>query len=116
LAEGRNCEAAVILQLASLSVRAGDEAAFERAFAKAEPILRDAGGYLSHELRRSVENEQHYALLVEWRRMEDHTLGFVKSLAFERVRSLLQGFFEAAPEVEHFLAVCPRAEQEPVAD
>jgi heme-degrading monooxygenase HmoA len=106
----------VILQVASLMVRPGREAAFEQAFAKVEPILRDAGGYLSHELRRSVENAQHYALLVEWRRIEDHTLGFVKSLAFERVRSLLQGFFEAAPEVEHFLAVCPRAEQEPVAD
>ncbi len=95
----------MILQVASLMIRAGDEAAFERAFARAEPVLRDAGGYLSHELRRSVENERHYALLVEWQRLEDHTMGFVKSLAFERVRALLHGFLESAPDVEHFMAV-----------
>ena len=106
----------MILQVASLMVRPGREAAFEQAFAKVEPILRDADGYLSHELRRSVENAQHYALLVEWRRIEDHTLGFVKSLAFERVRSLLHGFLESAPEVEHFRAVSPRSEQNPMAN
>lgn len=96
---------AVVLQVAMLVVRPGEQGAFERAFAKAEPLFRDAAGYLSHELRRSVENDQHYALLVEWRRLEDHTIGFRPSAAFDRLRGLLQGFLQSAPEVEHFLAV-----------
>lgn len=99
----------MILEVASLIIRRGDEAAFERAFAKAEPVLQDASGYLSHELRRSVENAQHYALLVEWHRIEDHTMGFAKSLTFERVRCLLHGFFDSDPEMECFLAVSPYA-------
>ena len=79
-------------------------------------LFRDAAGYLSHELRRSVENEHHYALLVEWRRLEDHTLAFVRSNAFERLREILQGFLVSAPEVEHFLAVAPRGAQVHLAD
>ncbi len=95
----------MILEVASLMVRPGEQPAFERAFARAEPLFRDAAGYLSHELRRSVENEHHYALLIEWRRLEDHTMAFRRSHAFERLRDLLQGFLLSAPDVEHFQAV-----------
>lgn len=106
----------MVLEITALMVRPGEQAAFERAFSRAEPLFRDADGYLSHELCRSVENEQHYALLVEWRRIEDHTMGFVKSTAFERLRELLQGFLAAAPQREHFLAVAPARAGLPLAD
>jgi len=106
----------VILEVASLTVRPGDEAAFERAFARAEPLLRDARGYLSHELRRSVENAQHYALLVEWQRLEHHTVDFVHSGAFDRLRELLRRHLGAPPEVEHFRAVPPWSERSRAAD
>lgn len=98
----------MILEVASLTITPGEQDAFERAFTKAERLFQDAPGYLSHELRRSVENEHRYALLIEWRRLEDHTLGFLKSNAFERLRELLQGYLQCAPEVEHFRAVAPR--------
>lgn len=99
----------MILEVASLTVTPGEQDAFERAFAKVEPLFVGAPGYLSHELRRSIENEHRYALLIEWRRLEDHTLGFLKSNAFERLRLLLQGYLQFAPEVEHFRAVVHRS-------
>jgi heme-degrading monooxygenase HmoA len=116
LAEGLSREVDVILEVASLTIRPGDEAAFERAFARVEPLLRDARGYLSHELRRSVEHAQHYALLVEWQRLEDHTVNFVRSAAFDRLRALLRQHLQAPPEVEHFRAVPPWNERGAASD
>jgi heme-degrading monooxygenase HmoA len=107
----------MILEVASLTVRPGEQGAFERAFAKAERLLPEAAGYLSHELRCSIENEHRYVLLVEWRRLEDHTLGFRKSGAFERLRVLLQGYLQTTPDVEHFRAVVSHnAAAPPLAD
>lgn len=99
----------VVLEITSLMVRRGEQAAFERAFTRAESLIRTAAGYLSHELCRSVENEQHYALLVEWRRIEDPTRGFVPSHAFDQLRERLQAFLITPPEVEHFQAAPARA-------
>jgi heme-degrading monooxygenase HmoA len=95
----------VILEVALLTIRPGMEGAFERAFAKAERLISDAPGYLSHELRRSLERGHHYALLVEWRRVEDHTLGFVRSRAYEHLRALLSDHLLTPPDVEYFGAV-----------
>lgn len=92
----------MILEMALLTIRPGHERDFERAFAKAERLLADATGYLSHELRRSLERRQHYVLLVEWRRVEDRTLGFARSGAFEHLRALLSEHLLIQPDVEHF--------------
>jgi heme-degrading monooxygenase HmoA len=97
------------LVLASLMVRPGCQAAFESAFGKAERLLAGSQGYLAHELRRSVECDQHYALLIEWRSLEDDTLGFRKSAEFLRWQELLQRYFSSPPRIEHFHAVAPSA-------
>jgi heme-degrading monooxygenase HmoA len=39
---------------------------------------------------------------VEWRPLEDHTVGFRGSPEYERWRSLLHRFYEPFPTVEHF--------------
>ena len=41
-------------------------------------------------------------LLVEWSRLEDHTVGFRGSPDYQRWRSLLHSFYEPFPTVEHF--------------
>lgn len=95
----------MILAVAMLTIRPGQEAAFERAFAKAQRLIADAPGYLSHELRRSLERDHHYALLVEWRRVEDHAPGFTRSGAYERLRNLLSDHLSGPPDVEYFGAI-----------
>jgi heme-degrading monooxygenase HmoA len=97
----------VILELATLVVLPGRQRAFEHAFEKAERLLAGLEGYCSHELQRSVEREQHYALLIEWRAVEDRTLGFHRSHAHTRWRELLQDHLAERPQIEFFRAVAP---------
>ncbi len=96
----------MILEVASLWVRPGAQTGFEAAFEKAQRLLVGLSGYLSHELQRSVEREHYYALLIEWRTLEDHTLGFRKSSEFLRWGELLQEFLTEPPQIEHFRVVC----------
>jgi heme-degrading monooxygenase HmoA len=95
----------VILELALLTIRPGSEAEFEQVFPVAEKVLAASPGYLSHELRRSIETPNHFALLVHWRTLEDHTEGFRGSPAFARWRGLIGPFFDSPPVVEHFAPV-----------
>ena len=41
-------------------------------------------------------------LLVEWDRLEDHTVGFRQSPRYEKWRALLHRFYDPFPRVEHF--------------
>lgn len=97
----------MVLVLASLLVHPGQQAAFEAAFEKAQRVIRDVAGYQSHELRRSLERDHHYALLIEWRTLEHHTLGFAKSSEFARWHELMQGHLIEPPQLEYFAAVAP---------
>ena len=94
--------AAPILEVAALSVRAESCEAFEAAFREASGIIASMPGYLSHELRRCIEVPNRYLLLVHWRRLEDHTVGFRTSTEYQRWRSLLHHFYDPFPNVEHY--------------
>ena len=95
----------MIVEFAQLTIRPGSEMQFEAAFAEAIKVLGGTPGYLSHELRRSIETPNRYALTVRWRTLEDHTGGFRGSPAFTQWRAMIGPYFEAAPSVEHFAAV-----------
>jgi len=92
----------MILELAILNVRPGACEAFEAAFREASPIIASMPGYLSHELRRCLENSNQYILLVHWRQLEDHTVGFRQSAEYQRWRELLHHFYDPFPTVEHY--------------
>jgi len=97
----------MIVEIAMLPVRRGEEEAFEAAFAEAAPIIASMAGYLGHELLRCVEAPHRYALLVRWRTLEDHTVGFRQAPAYQEWRRRLHHFYEPAPVVEHFAPVSP---------
>lgn len=40
-------------------------------------------------------------LLVEWEQLEDHTIGFRGSTAYQEWRSLLHHFYDPFPTVDH---------------
>jgi len=98
----------VILEIATLRVRTGDQAAFEAAFDKAQRLLPGIDGYASHELRGSLECAQTYVLLTEWHAIEDVTLGFRKSADFARWHQLLASFVERPPQIDYFGPEIPR--------
>jgi heme-degrading monooxygenase HmoA len=95
----------VILEVAVLNVRAGHEAGFETAFEQAAPIISSMPGYLSHQLQRCMETPNRYLLLVNWRTLADHTIGFRGSSEYEHWKRLLHHFYDPFPVVEHYECV-----------
>ena len=95
----------MILEIAILNVKAGQEADFEAAFATASPIIASIKGYRRHELRRCLESANQYVLLVEWDTLEDHTIGFRGSEPYQEWRRLLHHFYDPFPTVEHYEAI-----------
>jgi heme-degrading monooxygenase HmoA len=92
----------MILEIASFKIKPGEARAFENAFTEAAKVIASAKGYISHQMQRSVDVENHYVLLVQWRTRDDHMVGFRESPAFVEWRRLLGPSFASAPEVEHY--------------
>jgi heme-degrading monooxygenase HmoA len=95
----------MILEVAMLQVREGQSAAFESAFLEAQIIIGSMPGYMGHELQRCVEVSNKYVLLVRWRSIEDHEVGFRRSPQYQQWKQLLHHFYEPFPIVEHFECV-----------
>jgi heme-degrading monooxygenase HmoA len=92
----------VILEVAVLDIKPGLAEEFEAAFQTASTILASMPGYRSHELQRCLETTNRYILLVRWRNLEDHTVGFRQSPEYQAWRSLLHHFYDPFPAVEHY--------------
>ena len=92
----------MILEVAILDIGKGTCEDFEAAFQEASPLISSIDGYISHELRRCIENPRRYILLVKWQTLEAHTVGFRQSAAYQRWRALLHHFYDPFPTVEHF--------------
>ena len=92
----------MILEVAILNVRAGESGAFEQAFCQAQDIISSMPGYASHQLQRCLESQDKYLLLVQWQRLEDHTIGFRQSQQYQKWKQLLHHFYEPFPTVEHY--------------
>ena len=97
----------MILEVAILDVRPGETARFETAFSEAQTLIARQRGYQRHELRRCMEDEQRYLLLVWWDSLEDHTEGFRGSADYGRWRELLHHFYDPFPTVEHYAPFLP---------
>jgi heme-degrading monooxygenase HmoA len=92
----------MILEVATLDVKAGQEAAFEKDFDGASHIIADIPGYVSHQLLRSVEKSSRYLLLVRWETLEAHTIGFRKSPHYQVWKDALHHYYDPFPTVEHY--------------
>ncbi len=95
----------MVLEHAALSVKPGEEEAFELAFAGAKAIIAGMPGFQHLTLSRCVERPSTYLLLVQWRSLEDHTEGFRGSVRYQQWRQLLHHFYDPFPTVEHFVQV-----------
>jgi heme-degrading monooxygenase HmoA len=95
----------MILEVAVLTVKAGLAKDFETAFETASAIIASMPGYVSHELQRCLEIPDRYILLVRWRQLEDHTVGFRQSPQYQEWRSRLHPFYDPFPTVEHYECV-----------
>jgi heme-degrading monooxygenase HmoA len=99
----------MVLESALLHIKPGQEAAFEAAFDEAGHVIGAMSGFVSLSLSRCVERASDYLLLVQWQTLEDHTVGFRQSAAYQRWRALLHHFYEPMPEVLHHMTVLEHA-------
>jgi heme-degrading monooxygenase HmoA len=90
------------LEIATLTIKPNQTAAFEAAFLQAQRIICASPGYIKHSLSRCHENSHRYVLLVEWQTLEAHTVGFRQSPAYLEWKALLHHFYDPFPTVEHF--------------
>ena len=95
----------MILEVAILDVKPGQENEFEISFEKAQKIISSVSGYVSHQLRKCVENSSRYILLINWETLEDHTVGFRESSEYQEWKALLHHFYDPFPTVEHYTSV-----------
>lgn len=95
----------MILEVATLQVKPGQERDFEAAFGRAQAIISGMPGYLSHQLQACIEDSSRYLLLVNWETLEDHTVGFRQSAQYQQWRQLLHHFYDPFPEVLHYRVV-----------
>lgn len=93
----------MILEVADIRVKDGMQTAFEAAVNQAlQTIFPQAKGFQSYEFRKSIESGDRYLLLLTWKTLEDHTVGFRGSSLYTEWRALVGGFFASPPFVEHF--------------
>jgi heme-degrading monooxygenase HmoA len=95
----------MILEVAILNIKPGQEAAFEADFAKAGQYISSIDGYLNHSLKKCLEQDAKYILLVQWEKLEDHTIGFRESDQYLHWKQLLHHYYSPFPVVEHYSIV-----------
>ncbi len=92
----------MITEHAVLRVAPGREDEFVSAMEQAKTLIAGSPGFVSLRLERCLERPEAFLFLVEWERLEDHTMGFRGSPAYEEWRAALHHFYEPAPVIEHF--------------
>lgn len=95
----------MIYEIATLTINPDRAAEFESAVAAARPHFEAARGFVSLALKRSIENQERYHLVVGWESVEAHMVDFRESDGFQAWRTLAGPFFVAPPSVEHVATV-----------
>lgn len=90
----------MVLEVAVLNVKAGEQ--FEKDFRLAGQYIASIPGYRGHALRKCIEKEDKYLLLVNWEALEDHTVGFRQSPQYLKWKELLHHYYDPFPELEHY--------------
>jgi len=92
----------MILEVAILHIVKGLAEEFETAFKKAELLISSSKGYISHELKTCIEEDNKYILLVNWETIEAHEIGFRTSKVYQEWKVLLHHFYQPFPTVQHY--------------
>ena len=100
----------MILELATIDIKPGTNADFEKNLDQAQNVISQSEGYIGHEFQKCIERDNRYILLIKWTTLEAHIGdaanggmgGFRGSELFKEWRALIGPFFENPPVAEHF--------------
>ena len=100
----------MILEIADIRIHPGQNVAFEEAIQRGlATVITQAKGAMRFSVNRGIESPERYVLQIEWDTLEDHTVGFRQSDAFNQWRAIVGPFFAGPPTVEHFSLVTQSA-------
>lgn len=91
----------MIRETAEITIKPGADDAFTAAVAKAVPLFQGAKGCRKMALEKVIEKDNTYRLQVWWETLEDHTVGFRESTAFQDWRALITPHIDGPPSVDH---------------
>jgi heme-degrading monooxygenase HmoA len=93
----------MILELADIRIAPGRQAAFDEAIEHGvRSVIAKAQGFRGFKVNKGVESPERYLLQIFWDTLEDHTVHFRGSPAFNEWRAIVGPFFAQPPVVEHF--------------
>jgi heme-degrading monooxygenase HmoA len=93
----------MILEIADIRIKPGQQQDFDVAIVRGlEQVIAKAKGYVSHRVNKCIETPERYVLSIYWQTLENHTIDFRESPAFQEWRGFVGPFFAAPPLVEHF--------------
>lgn len=96
----------MILELADITIRPGEQAAFDIAIARGiQSVISKAAGFRRASVHKGIESPERYVLRIEWETLENHTVDFRGSAEFAEWRAIVGPFFAQPPRVEHFTLV-----------
>jgi heme-degrading monooxygenase HmoA len=100
----------MILEHADITIAPGQQAAFDAALQRGvETVISRAKGFVGFQVHRGIESPERYLLLIRWETLENHTVDFRQSPAFQEWRAIVGPFFAKPPVVEHFDLLAPAA-------
>ena len=95
-------ENTMILEVAILNVKQDRAEKFENDFQIASQYISSIEGYVKHSLKKWIEVENQYILLVEWVSVEAHEVGFRQSSQYQKWKALLHDYYNPFPQVLHY--------------
>ena len=92
----------MVVEIIRYNIAAGQETAFEKAYGEAQRYLAGSDNCFGYQLMRCVEEPNRYILRIEWDSLEGHMRGFRGSPEFSKFFALVQPFFGAVEEMQHY--------------
>jgi len=100
----------MILEIAEIHIKPETNSQFEAAVEKGvTEAISTARGFMGYKLNKGIESTERYILMIFWQTLENHTVDFRSSSAFQDWRALVGPYFAEAPVVEHFSMVAKSA-------
>ena len=93
----------MILELADIRIQPGKQAEFDAAIQRGvEQVIAKAKGFRGYKINKGIEPPERYLLMIFWETLENHTIDFRQSPAFQEWRAIVGPYVAAPPAVEHF--------------
>lgn len=93
----------MILEVADIRIRPGEQAAFDEAIQRGlTTVISQAKGFRGWKVNKGIESPERYLLQIFWDTLDNHTVDFRGGPLFVQWRAIVGPFFAQPPQVEHY--------------